>query len=248
MPDAKTRFVLKRLNWYEHWQRGLTRTPGEVAVASFDTFEAADAERDARETARRKGLNPFTCGPAVQYWSHLDEPRLRDWLNDRGIDPPPESVAWADWWKKVHKKLSDTKRAAVWEACDKVRFFVVREEPVRPVGYAVVGINWEYNDETYDADAEGGHLLSVYRTRERAEQRCAELNTTERGRWGDFGGDEIEPDDEEYDMALFDMQDRVRRARGLGPDDKLGKNEGLYNNVAQVPFFEVIEVELEGLE
>ena len=41
------------------------------------------------------------------------------------------------------------------------------------------------------------------------------------------------------------MQDR---RRGLTGGQKLKKGEGRYRNTAGVPFFEVIEVELEGLE
>lgn len=247
MPDTKTRFVLKRLNWREHYGGELSREPGEVALASFDTFEAADAERAKREEARRKGLNPFECGAAVQYWSHLDEPRLRDWLNDRGIDPPAKGAAWADWWDKHHKKLSDTQRQAVWEALDKVQFFAVREEPARAVGYAVVGINWEYNDENYTAGAQGGDVVEVYRTRERAEEQCAAMNEDARDIWGG----EIDEEDEESfddDMPMFDMEERVRRRRGLMAGDKLPKGEGTFNRIAEAPFYEVIEIALEGLE
>jgi len=247
MPAPKKRFVLKRLNWLEHYGGTLSRAPGEVALASFDTFEVADAERAKREEARRKGLNPFECGPAVQYWSHLDEPRLRDWLNDRGIDPPAKGVAWSAWWDKAHKKLSDTQRAAVWEALDKVRFFAVREEPVRAVGYAVVAINWEYNDENYTAGAEGGEVTEVYRTRARAEAACAALNEDARDIWGgEFDAEDEESFDD--DMAMFDMEERVRRRRGLLPNDKLPKGEGLFNCVADATFYEVIEIALEGLE
>ena len=251
MAGAGTRFVVKRLNWSEHY-RGTTRQPGEVALASFDTFDAADADRAAREAERRTSLNPFECGNAIQYWTHFDEPRLRDWLMDHGIDPPganKDAATWAAWWKADHKKLGAEKRAVVWEVLDKVRFFAVREEPACVVGYAVLAINWEYNDENYTADAEGGRLFKVYRTRARAEAACAAQNEEAREAWGFADADFAQyADDIDDMMAAFDMQDRLRRQRGLTGDQTLKKGEGLYNRSAQVPFFEVVEVPLEGLE
>ena len=254
MAERGVRFVVKRLNWSESYDGKLTRRPGEVAVASFATLEEADAERLKREEEARKKVNPFACGAAVHYWTHLDEPRLRDWLMDRGIDPPePKKDAaanWSAWWKKSQKALGPAKRAAVWEALDKVRFFAVREEPVRPVGYAVVMVNWEYNDEYYDANAEEGEVVQVFRSRERAEAECADQNDMARDIWADaINEDDVEPDeDDEDEYGMFDMQERLRRRRGLLPGEKLRKGEGIFRTTAGVPFYEVIEVSLEGLE
>lgn len=257
MAEPGKRFVVKRLNWTELYDGRRTRRPGEVALASFATFEEADADRAAREGDLRTRVNPFACGVAAHYWTHLDEPRLRDWLMDHGIDPPAAkkdgATDWAAWWKRHQKALGADKRAAVWEALDKVRFFAVREEPVRPVGYAVLELNWEYNDEYYAADEDGGRLFKVYRARERAEAECAARNEEARADWG-FVDDmmaEIESDFEEDDEdgpVGFDMQDRLRHKRGLTGDAKLKKGEGTFRTTAGVPFFEVIEVELEGLE
>jgi hypothetical protein len=256
MAEPATRFVVKRLSWAEEYGGKLLRRPGEVAVVSFATFDEAERERARREEEFRKRVNPFECGGAVQYWTHLDEPRLRDWLMDHGIDPPSAkkdgTANWAAWWKKHRKQLGAEKRAAVWEILDKVRFFAVREEPVRPVGYAVVLINWEYNDEFYDAHAEEGEVLQVFRTRERAEAECADNNDIARDLWADaINEDEIEFDDDDDDddeFGMFDMRDRLRRRRGLLPGEKLKKGEGVFKTTAGVPFYEVIEVSLEGLE
>lgn len=252
MGQPTTRFVVKRLNWVEEYRGQRSRRPGEVAVASFGTFEEADADRARRESERRDRVNPFECGTAVQYWTHLDEPRLRDWLMDHGIEPPKAKKGgptnWPAWWKKHQKLLGAEKRASVWEALDKVRFFAVREEPVRPVGYAVVEINWEYNDTYYNADPEGGQLMTVYRTRERAEAVCAARNEETRGDWDfmDDLADDFESDG--HSFVSFDMEDRVRRRRGLLGNEKLKKGEGTFRDTKGAPFFEVIEVELEGLE
>jgi hypothetical protein len=246
--------VVKRLNWAERYDGRRLRQPGEVAVASFATIEEAEAERAKREDGYRAGVNPFACGPAVQYWTHLDEPRLRDWLMDHGIAPPKAkedgATNWADWWKKNRKKLGPEKRAVVWEILGKVRFFAVREEPARPVGYAVTAVNWQYNDEYYDADPEGGEVITVFRSRERAEAECADLNAEAREHWDDafaeMGSDDFE-EDEDDGFGMFDMQDRLRRRRGLSPGEKLPRGEGVFKTTAGVPFYEVIEVELEGL-
>lgn len=255
MAKPGTRFVLKRLNWAENYGGTLERQPGARDVASFDTFDAADAERAKRENEVRKLVNPFACGAGVHFWTHLGEPQLRDWLMDHGIDPPKPAKGgatdWAGWWTKNHKKLSAEKRYAVWEALDKVRFFAVAEEPARPVGYAVVQINWEYNDETYDAHPDQGEVMLVYRTRERAEAECAEYNYFAREGWSDVleESDENASDYEtEDEYAMFDMRDRVRRRRGMFRSQKLNPGEGLSRRIKDTPFYEVIEVPLEGLE
>src|SRR5262249_41816380 len=146
---------------------------------------------------------------------------------------------WAAWWKKQEKELGAEKRASVWEVLDKVRFFVVREELERPVGYVVVMINWEYNDEYYDANTEEGEVIQVFRTRERAERECEDNNDIARDFWAD-AHDEIEFDEEEGGM--FDMRYRLRRRRGLFPGEKLEDGEGTFKTTAGVPFYEVIEI------
>jgi hypothetical protein len=255
------RFVVKRLNWVRSYQGILKREPGEVRVASFATFDEANEDRNKRELQVRQNRNPFHCGNGVHMWTHLDELRLRDWLMDRGIDVPMPNnknvIDWGTWWQKSGKKLTAEHKAIVWEALDKLRFFTVREEPVRPVGYAVLEVNWEYNDEYFDADSEGGNLVKVFRSRERAEAECANRNTVARRQWGGFGRQfaelyaNDESDDEEFDpndLPVFDMRKRLARKRGFGDDSTLKPREGYYASTAGVPFFEVIEVELEGLE
>lgn len=255
MGKPATRFVVKRLNWAQRYTGDMRRRPGEVALMSFDAREAADAECARREAEFREAVNPFACGTAVHYWTHLDEPRLRDWLMDHGIDPPEPKkgkTEWAAWWKKNHKALGADKQAAVWEVLDKVRFFAVREEPATPVGYAVVQINWEYNDEFYDANAEEGEVIRVFRSRERAQSECDDSNDIARDIWHDALATTIaeiaEHVDDDSNFALFDMESRLRRQQGLRPGDTLKKGEGMFRTTAGVPFYEVIEVSLEGLK
>lgn len=250
MTQPGKRFVLKRLKWAgSYHDRKLFRQPGEVAVASFATLEEAERESAKRENEFRKKVNPFDCGAAVHYWTHLDEPRLRDWLMDHGIDPPKEEGAahWPAWWKKNRKKLGPAKCATVWEVLDKVRFFVVREEPVRPVGYALVAVDWQFNDEYYDADAECGHFLTVYRSRERAEIECERRNEESRAEWGDASEESEGEFDLDNDAVAFNYQPRLARQRGVS-EKELKRGEGLFSSSARVPFFEVIEIELEGIQ
>lgn len=47
-------------------------------------------------------------------------------------------------------------------------------------------------------------------------------------------------------MPAFDMSERLRQKRG--PGAKLKKGEGEFPTTEGVPFYEVIEIPLEGLE
>ena len=105
-------------------------------------------------------------------------------------------------------------------------------------------------DEYYDADAEEGEVMQVFRSRERAEAECADMNGMTRDIWShEIGEAEIEFDeDDESEYGMFDMQERLRWRRGLLPGEKLKRGEGIFQTTAGVPFYEVIEVSLEGLE
>lgn len=250
--SGATHFVVKRLRWCPNYSNGFHRLPGEVRVASFATIDEADADCRQREEAVRKRVNPFACGHALHYQTHLDEPRLRDWLMDHGLDPPKPGkkgkTNWAAWWKEKHKKFSATQRAAVWEALGKVRFFTIAEEPRRPVGYAVVRVNWVYNDENFDADPEGGELLKVFRARDRAEQECESRNEEAREQWGEgYEYYDTEHFNPETDMGMFDMQDRVTVKVGIPDPNGPKRVQDVFPSPAGTPFFEIIEVELEGL-
>ena len=249
--EPATRFVVSRYRWARAGSRH-RRRPGGTVVASFATFEEAEAERAKLEAKIRAKVNPFAYGEAVHHWTYLDEPRLRDWLMDHGIDPPepkPNGTSdWSAWWKKNQKQLGAEKCAAVWEILDKVRFYDVKEQPVRPVGYAVVGVNWEYNDEYHFANAETCQLVKVFRSRERAETECAAQNEAARQQWAFAGEEEIEDFDPAHDLPAFDMHDWLCHRRELTGGTKPKREEGLYPTTFGVPFFEVVEIELEGLE
>lgn len=268
--SAATRFVVKRLRWMPRHDDVLVRLPGEVAVASFPTFDEAAAERDRREEEARARVNPFACGgggtdedgdttTAVHYWTHLDEPRLRDWLMDHGVDPPKPNkkgtTDWVKWWKRRHKKMSAEKRAAVWEALDKVRFYTVGEEPARPVAYAVVRVNWQYNDQFFYAGREGGSIEQVlYRSREKAEEECAECNYIAADAWK-YNLTEVgyeEGSNPENSLEAFSTIERIHLREGrlkyrATRADRAARLGGFWSTEG-VPFYEVVEVELEGFE
>ena len=236
------RYVLNRLNW--RWSdAGLVRLPGEVRVASFDDPQSAEAERRTREAAARERVNPFASGLAPFEQTSMPPGVFRDWLLDGGIDPPAEfddPGAWGRWWEAESPGWTADQRAKVWEALDRVRFFRVEERPARPVAYAVVEVVWGYNDEWYYADGEGGRVMTVYRSRQRAETVCAVENEKARREWADAVSEE--PDDE---YGNFEVGDREEAADPFA-DRPRTESYADPRKSAEVPFFEVVEVELEG--
>jgi Spy/CpxP family protein refolding chaperone len=237
---SSPRYVVSRVNWRQTGH-GWDRLPGEVPLASFPTLAAASADRDRREAAARAAVNPFHCGPAVHYWTTLDEPRLRDWLLDHDI-PPPADGDWAAWWDD--QPLTDDQRAGVWAALDRLTFFTVAER-TGAVGYAVVRVNWEYNDEYYYAQPEGGTVLTVYRDRRKAEAACREQNEEARREWAEM----VHEDETDEDDRQFDPSPREEAADDpFSPDPPPSRGGWEYQRkAAEVAFLEVVEIDLEGV-
>jgi hypothetical protein len=134
------------------------------------------------------------------------------------------------------------------------------------VAYAVVAVQWNYNDEWYYPGSEGGHVRVAYRSRERAAAECERLNAQARAQWrrdlnlpppGQAGRQW-----ESYHLFPFDMETRrfpgqdpfgpaaappqrstaaVYGEEGEEEDSELESGEFA---VEEVPFFEVIEFEL----
>lgn len=189
-----TRFVVRRLNWRPAGD-AFIRLPGETRLASFDTFDDAEADRIRREHEVRGRVNPFRCGTAFHTLTTLPEPVFADWVADAGLTPPERPavgfVDWAAWWAAGHATWTEEQRARVWDGLNHVRFFEVIERPPSAVAYAVVRVMWEYNDNWYEPGAEGGRTVIAYRSREAAERRRAELEAgaedrpsyVETGRW-----------------------------------------------------------------
>lgn len=256
------RHVVSRLNWRESvgvW----CRLPGDTRVASFVAADDAAADRATREQAARERLNPFRCGTAWHERTAMPEPVFRDYLQDADIAPPEDGEPWAEWWEATAPTLTPDQKSRVWEGLTGLRFYTIEERPSRPVAYAVVRINWQYNDEWYYPDAEGGTVEALYRTRARAEAVAAERTAAERVEWREqfaenrrlYGPDEEDQLDRDQEFVEFDMQGRRfpdqdpfdPHPRSAAREFLLGEEwRGRYFGLNEVPFYEVIEVELEG--
>jgi hypothetical protein len=163
-----TRFVVVRYNWRPAdgtWYR----LPGQTRLASFATATEAHDDLARRDEAVRRRLNPFCCGRDLADRTSLPEPVLLDFVQDLGLPLPDEQQkgrAWADWWDRANPSL--VQRLALWERMDQLRFYDTVERPNMPVGYAIVSLEWQYNDEYNYLNAEGGEVQRIYRTREKA--------------------------------------------------------------------------------
>jgi hypothetical protein len=287
---VNTHFVVSRANWRAA-NGALVRLGGETRVTAFDTFDAADRDRAARELRARAHVNPFRCGTLWAERSHMPESVFCDFLEDVDIvlplfdpvgdtddlgqplnsftraileqKPLPEGVyrSWAHWWDKCRDSLSPNQIARVWEAMDRLRFFSVSEQPKRTVAYLVLEIRWNYNDEWYYPQAEGGAPHTAYRTRARAEEECARLNAEAREEWrGALNlpalGAPVPAGIGAYNLYPFDMEDRrfpdeepfgphrEPPHRAIPGEDDPDDYEGGCFGVDEVPFYEVQEIEL----
>jgi hypothetical protein len=262
-PATGTHFVVERLNWRRGRGDTFYRYPGQTRVASFATAAEAEAFRRAEEAKARNAVNPFagTLAPPTDQTS-MPEGVLCDWLLDHGIDPPAADKKsgkrdWAKWWEKQSPRWTDAKRAAVWEPLDRVRFFRVSERPRRPLAYAVVQVVWGYNDEWFYPGAEGGQVQTLYRTRARAEAEAQRRNAEERENWAGVLGSDDSPGYDPAGLNQFELEGRLLPGQDpFGPDPKPARageedKEGdeLFTFAPdEVPFYEVVEVELEGAE
>jgi hypothetical protein len=247
--EPAVRYVVSRLNW-RRTPAGFVRLPGEVRVASFDTIQEAEAERRRREADAREQVNPFASGLAPYEQTSLPPGIFRDWLLDAGIEPPPEptsSLAWAAWWEKQSPTWTADQRARAWEALDKTRFFAVEERPRRPVVYAVVSVTWNYNDQWYYANGEGGKVMDVYRSRERAEDDCALSNELAREQWAEVLEESGEPLEGMFDVFRREEAASDPFAAPLKPGPSQF-DDSRQLGVDTAPFYEVVEVELEDGE
>ncbi len=257
---AATHFVVERFNWRRSGNTpSFHRLPGFSRIQSFDTREDADAFRHAEELKARAVVNPFlgTLAPPTDQ-TDLPEHALHDWYMDHDITPPkPDKkggLDWAKWWAKEAKKWKGDRAAVAWEPLHKVQFYRIVERPKAPVVYALVEVNWGYNDEWYYPDAEGGRVTTVYRSRAKALAECERETGSSIDVWEDIAG---ELGFEEAGANQFELNDRVLPGRSPfdppptpeGPtvDDGYGDDFGTFT-AAEVPFYEVIEIELEGLE
>lgn len=189
------------------------RLPRVDTVAVHSTYEAAHADATERDLAvwRSAGFDPFAFAGPVFYLSSLPDPVLRDWLLDRGVEPPDAGEAWPAWYARAKPDPLSLR-----DGLDRLRFFDAA--PARPKVYAVVEINWTWNDEsTLNADAEGGNTVRAYRRRASADAECARLNN-ERQAQGEHDG-----------YSSFESESR---ANGHEP-----------RHISETVFFEVVELD-----
>jgi hypothetical protein len=90
------------------------------------TAEKFRAEREAEVRAKR---NPFCHAKDLEEQTSMPAGVFHDWLVDAGLAPPHPSprpgADWPAWWDEEMPKMTREQRARVWQALDKVRFFVV---------------------------------------------------------------------------------------------------------------------------
>lgn len=167
---ADTRFVVSRYNWRPHGRGHWLLSPGTFRLLSFDTRPEAEAELARREANARQRVNPFRCGKPLADLTSIPEPLFLDWVRDRDLTPPEPGKDgtrdWAGWWDAGD--FTASQREGVWEGLNRLKFFELTERPNVPVGYAVVNVCWQYNDEYNYTEGEGGEVMAIYRSRERA--------------------------------------------------------------------------------
>jgi hypothetical protein len=254
-----THFVVERLNWRRVGE-AFYRLPGETRVAAFDDADAAEAYRREQEEMARRAVNPFAgAAGGLADLTDFAEPVWCDWLTDHDVEPPqpgPEGRRdWAAWWGSASPGWSEAQRAAVWEKLDRALFFRVVERPRQAVGYAVVKVKWDYNDEWFYPGQEGGAVQKVYLRRDKAEAECTRLSAREREIWSEMfqsGNLGYEP----AGLNQFDLEGRLLPGQApFGPPPaparagtEVEDEDPIFTFAPnEVPFFEVVEIDLEGL-
>ena len=134
--------------------------------------------------------------------------------------------------------MDTLQRDAMWKALDRLSFYEVVEQPERPIVYIAVAINWQYNDNWYDADGEGGETQFAFGKREEAEDYAVEANKLQREKWEEEAR-RIDPDE----GRVFDLS---YRRQSLEDIDSPLRDSRTFNSTDEIAFIEIIEVELEG--
>jgi hypothetical protein len=231
-------YAIRRLNW-RRTHYGIVRMPGSVAIGALPTLEEAEADRARRESeVRARIANPFICGPSHAARSRLPEPIFQDWLRDAGIEPTQrgqkEPVNWFGWWEQARVNLSAEQVAHVWAGLDRVRFFEVAARPEGRIGYAVVRVEWEYNDSWFEPGAEGGAPFKVFRRWAAAEEYRRELEHHDRGSSAQRTA--------RYDVTRW--ADELHWPLGSPSEGPSYSQSATIAHGGEVPLYEVIEVEL----
>ena len=179
VPTFKREVRRSRGSSYWHTEPGpLVHPPGRYrTVAEFPTADEAAAEQAVRERAARAGTNPFRYGGSLAFQSVWPSSEFQAQLAAVGLAPPigGESMARLRWWDSNSASWTEEQRGAVWTACDKVRFFdVIEFDPARRA-FVIVEATWNWDDDSFNADPEGGVVRIAFRSRENAEAYCVML-------------------------------------------------------------------------
>lgn len=210
-----------------------TRAPMSEAVYRYERYAVAQQACDERnaEAWSDPAFNPFLYGGASLFFQTTLPPGpFCDYLEDAGLEPSAageggSNADWVAWYELYRPEFTESQLAAVREAMNLVRFAEVVEVPDAVAkGYVVQELNWNWNDQSaLDADPEGGAFVAVYRDRAKAVVRCAELNAARQSQYEHIGYTEFNTDG---------------RAGATAPHWRL---------IGETVFFEVVEVDLEGL-
>jgi hypothetical protein len=194
---------------------------GPAVVATFATREEAEADRAARLSELRGLSSPFDfCQGCLSALTSLEPGILCDWLLDAGIDPPAADADgnrdWDGWWDRSEADWSPLQRERAWQAFDRVPLFdIIEQKPPRKL-YVVMEVGWYWFDEPpFHSGPETQRPVEAFTSREKAEQRRAELEAARRAgyRW-----------DDEFQWV------------GAGGEDQYGETE-------YAPFYQVVEID-----
>jgi hypothetical protein len=103
-----------------------------VPMRPFLNQQTAEQYRQQLERRERKGLNPlhYGQGQGLDGFSSLSPAEFVGRLEQAGLEPPPLRRGQVDprLWEWLYDGIetwSDEERDAVWDVCDKIRFFKV---------------------------------------------------------------------------------------------------------------------------
>ncbi|MBN9119944.1 MAG: hypothetical protein J0I06_12410 [Planctomycetes bacterium] len=242
--DARLEYAVRRLNW-RRTHYGIVHMPGFAPFGALPSFEEADADRARREAeVRARITNPFVCGPNHAARSRLPEPIFCDWLRDVGIEPmqlgQQEPLNWDGWWEQARGNITAEQVAHVWDGLDRVRFFEVVARPEGCIGYAVMAVDWEYNDNWFEPGAEGGTPVKVFRRWADAEACRRENEEAMR---------HVRAPDPHDDPMRFETTRWTDEAFWpLGPpvNGCPAYENATFTHGGAAPFYEIVEIELPG--
>jgi hypothetical protein len=239
-------YAIRRLNW-RRAHDGLVRMPGCVAVGALPTHEEAETDRARREAGVRARVgNPFLCGPSHAARSRMPEAIFCDWLREVGIEPlqagQKQPVNWSGWWEQAKPRLAPEQVAHVWAGLDRVRFFEVAARAEGSVGYAVVRVDWEYNDNWMEPGDEGGRPLKVFRRWAAAEAYRGEREDALRAQRAPAAEDDHTLQYETTRWTEEEFWPVGSPFNQYSDPEKMSFVHG-----GRAPYYEIVEIDLPGL-